>query len=78
MLAVTPSFLRATFLKTGTVAAKLGDDARCMLSCSSCPVSADEVMGSSSHGKLEHTTASLLGFPSAAEWERTALSSAFQ
>lgn len=51
MLAVTPSFLRAAFLKAGTVTAELGDDARCMLPCNSCPVSADEVMGSSSHEK---------------------------
>lgn len=43
------------------------------LPCSSCCVSADEVIGSASHEK-RGVTASLLGFPGAAEWEGTVCS----
>lgn len=44
-----------------------------VLPCSACRGSADEVIGSSSHEK-RGVTASLLGFPSAAEWEWAVLS----
>lgn len=73
MLAVTPSFLRAAFLNAGMLTAELGD-ARCCAAPQLSRLSADEVISSSSHEK-RGVTASLLGFPSAAEWERTVLSS---
>lgn len=73
MLAVTPSFLRAAFLNAGMFTAELGD-AKCCAAPQLSRLSADEVISSSSHEK-RGVTASLLGFPSAAEWERTVLSS---